>query len=566
MNSLFNSFKNSFSNIFGSENFDRDKEALLWERAALLYSKSEQLEVADVIEWMDRIYHAPLHFIYRKIDGNNFLLEHQQVLPTNLLKQGSKKADKKKRGNDIVSMYSGGNSLENTDRFMSSEKAPGFLGTEAKSRLYEMDEKIQNLPKKLQYHQKYEQYGKSNFTIGTVEHFPLKTKDGNLWGFYAVGPDRDLPKLLSDKKAVFTKHLSSWIVQKKESKKEEYLNKWKSDLGPIGVGQFNLNNTASFLLRYLSNKKDIEGTALFEVSNSTTTTIASYHLEEEFINKVTNAIDRSFKNVPNDEATEKKLKQLLNIPDLKDPTILPFYIEDSIAFLFIPKDKATESDSLNTDDADIQLVLSALVDMLNFRPTYGQISNSIVDVYYEMQIAYEQRSDKTKYHTQRVMALSQEFSKAFGLNNTEKRQLLLTAKLHDIGMMGSWIWTSKKTISDDIKHPHIGQKMVENLPIDDLVKKGIATHHERIDGKGTPEGIPGDDIPWTGKMIGLIEFIAEFIEEHQQTNDDEIIEKLSNELINRSESQFDMMLIPTMLEIIQTTGWEKLCALGQEQY
>lgn len=568
--SIFQKIKERILAPFSPHTFDAEWESTLWEKAALLYLNTDKLGYGDIIEWMDRIYDAPLHIIYKKIDNNYLLLENHQVIPTNLIKQTASDSNNQNDRQHFVSIYSAGRSLDNVSQSAASEITTALGdGTNANSSIRNFNERIKNLPKKIRYQKEFENYGQFDLTVGVVDHFPLRDQEGNFWGVYAVGPDCDLTEALANKTDLISSHLSHWIIKSKDSKsntEEYYLNQWDKEFGPIGVGQFNLRRTSAFFLRYLTNAKDLEGAALFEIGEKRTKEIASFNLNKETIAEVITSIDKNLIATDDSATIERQLAKLFEIPIIKQSSIFPFYVEDSIVFLFIPSSENKESDISNIDEPNLQMVLSAFVDMLNFRPAYFQISDSIVDIYFELQKAYEQHKSKTQYHTQRAVALAKIFGEAFGLNDNENDKLLQTVKLHDIGLMGAWIWSKKTTISDVIEHPLIGKKMVENLPIDKIIKDGIATHHERIDGKGTPEGVIGENIPWTGKIMGMIEFIVEFIEEHQHsTSEDNLDEQLSEQLINRSESQFDMMLVPTMLEIIQDNGWEKLCLLGTKE-
>ncbi|WP_235048599.1 HD-GYP domain-containing protein, partial [Geobacillus sp. WSUCF1] len=56
------------------------------------------------------------------------------------------------------------------------------------------------------------------------------------------------------------------------------------------------------------------------------------------------------------------------------------------------------------------------------------------------------------------------------------------------------------------KHPALGEAILREVrpiePIEPLLA-GIRSHHERIDGKGYPDGLAGDDIPLFGKIIAV---------------------------------------------------------------
>jgi HD-GYP domain-containing protein (c-di-GMP phosphodiesterase class II) len=53
------------------------------------------------------------------------------------------------------------------------------------------------------------------------------------------------------------------------------------------------------------------------------------------------------------------------------------------------------------------------------------------------------------------------------------------------------------------KHPLKGATMVSSLKLPAEVIAGIKYHHERIDGKGYPEGMKGEKIPLFARIIAI---------------------------------------------------------------
>jgi HD-GYP domain-containing protein (c-di-GMP phosphodiesterase class II) len=82
--------------------------------------------------------------------------------------------------------------------------------------------------------------------------------------------------------------------------------------------------------------------------------------------------------------------------------------------------------------------------------------------------------------------------------------------LHDIGKIG---------IRDDIllkpgrlsaeefekikEHPVIGANMLSQLGLWDQERQIIRCHHERFDGKGYPDGLRGEEIPFLARILSL---------------------------------------------------------------
>ena len=50
-------------------------------------------------------------------------------------------------------------------------------------------------------------------------------------------------------------------------------------------------------------------------------------------------------------------------------------------------------------------------------------------------------------------------------------------------------------------HPEEGARIIERLGYLDEVVPGIRHHHERMDGRGYPDGLLGDEIPLAARII-----------------------------------------------------------------
>jgi response regulator RpfG family c-di-GMP phosphodiesterase len=179
----------------------------------------------------------------------------------------------------------------------------------------------------------------------------------------------------------------------------------------------------------------------------------------------------------------------------------------------------------------------------------------------------EQSREKTKFHTPRMVAFVQRFGMFFGLEDDEMEIIIKTAKLHDIGYVGAISVEPNRTIGGEIDHPVIGAELIKHLAVPDDVVEGIRTHHEWVNGNGSPNGLRSDQIPWTGKIIALFEYIVDFIETNKDDSsksDEEWIELLSKGLMQRADVEYDMVLIPTAIQLIQSLGWEECTRLGTQ--
>ncbi len=107
----------------------------------------------------------------------------------------------------------------------------------------------------------------------------------------------------------------------------------------------------------------------------------------------------------------------------------------------------------------------------------------------------EARDEYTGGHTWRVSKYAEILANAYGLNTDEIFVVKVGGLVHDIGKVGipDAILNKPGPLDHDEfesmkKHPLIGNTVIERHPLAPLVRTAVYNHHERIDGKGYPQG------------------------------------------------------------------------------
>ncbi len=120
------------------------------------------------------------------------------------------------------------------------------------------------------------------------------------------------------------------------------------------------------------------------------------------------------------------------------------------------------------------------------------------------------RDKMTARHCAAVARYAREIALAAGYSKEEQELVHTAGLLHDIGKFifpDRILKTDTKLTEEDwqiIKmHPYQGAKVVREMegygPVGDI----ILAHHERIDGKGYPRGLEGDQIPALSRIISV---------------------------------------------------------------
>lgn len=115
-------------------------------------------------------------------------------------------------------------------------------------------------------------------------------------------------------------------------------------------------------------------------------------------------------------------------------------------------------------------------------------------------------------HSLRVAELAASLAAETGRSDEEVELVRKAGRLHDIGMICVPEGLQSKngpltaTEFEQIKrHVVVGAQILAPLPHLTLVAAFVRGHHERWDGKGYPDGLAGDSIPWGARLIGAAE-------------------------------------------------------------
>ena len=175
--------------------------------------------------------------------------------------------------------------------------------------------------------------------------------------------------------------------------------------------------------------------------------------------------------------------------------------------------------------------------------------------------AIDAKDPYTKGHSTSVSRFSEALARAINLPEKEVARITLGALLHDVGKIGIPETVLKKEgpLSDEEwaimkQHPVIGAEKVlqPNPNLRDLVPI-VKYHHERIDGKGYPEGLSNGDIPLAAKIVAIADTYHALISDRPYRKGMNI-EKALSILESGAGTQWDENLVRTFIQIAPSLG------------
>lgn len=110
-------------------------------------------------------------------------------------------------------------------------------------------------------------------------------------------------------------------------------------------------------------------------------------------------------------------------------------------------------------------------------------------------------------HSSRVAELCRRMAPALGVHGDEAEELHFAALLHDIGLvaiaprLASMQGDEVSYLAAVAEHPEAGVRILQDIEFLSDALPGILHHHERVDGRGYPAGLGGQEIPLFARMI-----------------------------------------------------------------
>jgi len=178
-----------------------------------------------------------------------------------------------------------------------------------------------------------------------------------------------------------------------------------------------------------------------------------------------------------------------------------------------------DSFALNAELAAANAALRAKVGQLTAQKEQLDESNEALTENFEHSLGLCYRIINTFYpllgtRTKAVVEICRKMAESDDLSAEEKHVLVTSAWLHDIGLVGVkrevlhklFHHPSECTAEDWAmihQHPTYGQTLAAFVDRLAAVGATIRSHHERFDGKGYPDALTGNTIPWTARCLAV---------------------------------------------------------------
>ena len=166
------------------------------------------------------------------------------------------------------------------------------------------------------------------------------------------------------------------------------------------------------------------------------------------------------------------------------------------------------------------------------------------------------RDVSTARHSQTVGRYAEEIARTLGLPGDRVQRVRAAGVLHDIGKLGvaDAVLQKPGALTDEEwadmrRHPELGARILDHANLRDI-SGWVLAHHERLDGRGYPNGLAGEQVPLEARILA----VADAYE--AMTADRPYRAALSHdaardELRACSGTQFDPSVVDAFLRVLQ---------------
>ena len=244
-----------------------------------------------------------------------------------------------------------------------------------------------------------------------------------------------------------------------------------------------------------------------------------------------------------DFAKQKGLKSMLSVP---------LMVKDkAIGGLTIYHRRHYEYDS-----GDVKL-MRAIASSAAVAIENAQLFRDTINTLVSLARAIEARDPYTQGHSERVTAYAAALGQQMGIDEEELTLIKKLGPMHDIGKVGVGdglvMKPGPRTYSERLemqRHPVIGETIIRPIK---LLQPGmylVRHHHERIDGKGYPDGIGGDEIPTVVRIVSLAD-AYDAMTSKRPYRDALSTKEAVAELRRHAGTQFDPDMVEEFIKLIK---------------
>lgn len=202
-------------------------------------------------------------------------------------------------------------------------------------------------------------------------------------------------------------------------------------------------------------------------------------------------------------------------PDrIRNIIAVPLQVSDEMTGMLVAINRKDKPDFDSTDVKLFNSVAHQCAVFIENGRLFNDLKELLVGSLRALTSSIDAKDQYTRGHSERVAFIARWIAENLAETEDISREMIhriyLAGLLHDIGKIGidetvlgkngKLTDTERKQI---MSHPSIGAAILSEIKQMNDIVPGVLNHHERVDGKGYPYGLKGDQINLIGKIVSI---------------------------------------------------------------
>lgn len=177
------------------------------------------------------------------------------------------------------------------------------------------------------------------------------------------------------------------------------------------------------------------------------------------------------------------------------------------------------------------------------------------NIIFTLALALESKDSYSSGHSERVAEYATEIAKFINLSKEDQLNIYRASILHDVGKIGipDAILNKPNALNEEEwaimkSHPERGEAICSKLNFAQEILPIIRYHHEHYDGKGYPDALSGEKIPFLARLVSIADTV-DAITSSRPYRAAGTFEKACAELQKGSGTQFDPALVEAFVNL-----------------
>lgn len=196
---------------------------------------------------------------------------------------------------------------------------------------------------------------------------------------------------------------------------------------------------------------------------------------------------------------------------------------------------------------------------------YNKEMDNVLEFVISLSNVIEAKDMYTEGHTRRVADIAVLLGERAGMKEKELRNLDIAAMIHDIGKVGTPETILNKPGRLEYEefmimqeHPEMGAKIIRPIGALKDCLDPVLHHHEKLDGSGYPEGLKGDEISLSARIVAVSD-IFDALYTKRPYREALAIDEVSNILEKESSAgKIDPVIVKHLSQLIEEGLIEKV--------